>query len=400
MENTQITGTRKRPVRTVCSKLMAPFKELYHVFRDDIGLKMLFSDAKNTLKRAGSFVLGNAMVLPFYVLGHEAIHAASYKLLGKGVDYLGLRKELGGGLLEKIFPFISSNVNEFEENVLGAAGSFMNGSPLESLVGSSAPFILTPLGIMLMRKAGKQGSRFREGIGFLIATAPLRNPFDFCSISGALGLEGIEKHLAAGALMASAYVGSYYIANGLEALLKKIKKDKKVQEKEEKPERLRGILSSAKHLAAVALVSLSLAYVGQPDHPMRIPPKQKERNTKEVQDLYNTQQYERTLELVQQEPVKFQKYPEQFRKEIKIMAYAALISRGQRTEETALSDIPPELHNRFYFHLLLLQVSNKEYAEARKTSEKIDRDKLNDNEKQTVDYHRDIIHKTLDTKSF
>jgi len=402
MENPKEKVKRTGKARAVCSRLVAPFKELYHVFKDDIGLKMLLSDTKATLKKAGSFVLGNAMALPFYILGHESMHAVSYKLLGKGVDYLGVRKELGGGILEKILPFISTNVTEFNGNLLGGAGSFLNGTPLESIVGSFAPFTATPLGIILMRKAKKHRSLFGEGIGFLIATAPFRNLYDFNSVSGSLGLEGITKHLIAGALMASTYIGSYYAANGLEFLLGKLKRkrnEKAIErekcEKDESPGRCKRFLTSASHVAAVALVSLGLAYAGQPDCPIRISQKQRA----EIQTLYNMQQYEKAIEIIQKEP-KVSSRRHYFNENMEILAYAGLVATGQRTEDIALLDIAPEFHNKFYFHLMLHQVTAKDYPGARKTSEKIDLSKLDDKGKQTFDAALDFIIRQENTKSF
>ena len=168
--------SKKSLVRTIAKKLADPFIELYHVFKDDLAFSQILTNTAETVKRTGSAAFGAATSLPFFILAHESIHSIAYKLLGIGTDLLAVRPEIGGGLLQKIFPFISTDVTGFYRMALGLAGApVYPDTALETIIHTLLPFILTPSGIGLMRKGKKDKSSFLQGIGLLIATAPFRN---------------------------------------------------------------------------------------------------------------------------------------------------------------------------------------------------------------------------------
>ncbi len=205
-------------IKRASKKAVEPFAELYYVLKDDIGLGNIASDTRKTIGNAAKVGAGVVASIPFYTIGHEALHAISFKMLGKGVDYFGLKECIGGGVFQKIFPRISTNLEEFGLSCFGVV-SGIGMTDLENVVMSLVPFALTPFGFSLIRKGKKDKSLFTQGMGLVLALAPLlsirRAPQSILYPYTALFRSGLASYAVGAGIAASVFVGSKYIADGL-----------------------------------------------------------------------------------------------------------------------------------------------------------------------------------------
>ena len=101
---------------------------------------------------------------------HELLHAAGCVLFGGGVEELTIQSYYGGGILEKVFPFVRSGGAYAGQLTVFDTG----GSDLCYFVTSFFPFLLTVfLGVPMLVLALKKESTVLHGIGFVHAVLPV-----------------------------------------------------------------------------------------------------------------------------------------------------------------------------------------------------------------------------------
>ena len=101
---------------------------------------------------------------------HELLHAAGCVLCGGSVETLNIQAVYGGGLLEKLFPFVRSGGDYAGQLV----GFDTGGSDVCYFVTSVFPFVLTVFfGVPLLVLASRKGSTLLHGVGFVQAVLPV-----------------------------------------------------------------------------------------------------------------------------------------------------------------------------------------------------------------------------------
>lgn len=101
---------------------------------------------------------------------HELLHAAGCVLFGGGVEELTIRSVYGGGLLEKIFPFVKSGGAYAGQLTRFDTG----GSDLCYFATSFFPFLLTVFfGVPMLVLALARKSAMLHGVGFVHAVLPV-----------------------------------------------------------------------------------------------------------------------------------------------------------------------------------------------------------------------------------
>jgi len=109
-----------------------------------------------------------------YVPFHELLHVAGCEVTGGDVDRMTLDPAYGGRLLAALLPFVEPG-----GDYAGRLTSFRtNGSDLCYLATDAAPFLLTLLGVPLLKHATKKGAPALAGAATILALAP------FVSLSG------------------------------------------------------------------------------------------------------------------------------------------------------------------------------------------------------------------------
>jgi tetratricopeptide (TPR) repeat protein len=279
---------------------------------------------------------------------HESIHSIFYKAMGYGTDYFGISPRVGGRALSRIFPWISTNIEEvFGKAYLGVSSLPVVLPPAEDVASSLFPYIITPAGFLLMKKGKK--SAFAAGAGIYIASAPLRHCMDTDFFRSATHIVGDNPGLAAAcsaALAVGAYIGSKYAADGIRWLSGKIRKKGIFGEK----------LAGAKYYAAAAASAALLAFIAKPNLPARQSPAETKENRKMLNRLYNSQRYGEMLETGLEGR---RGYEENF-----MLCYAQLVAKGKMDEGYAAERLSGKRRERFYIYLGLGLMHQKMYEEA------------------------------------
>jgi len=135
---------------------------------------------KNWIKRSLPLAAGIAITAPISLFAHEALHAATNKLLG-GVNYqIYMSPAMGGELVKKIIPYINTN-SEFAQgdnsSYLGRAVMSRNveTTSLEGVLITAAPYLLSVLGAHLVNKGIREKDLFKAGVGISLAVPLLNN---------------------------------------------------------------------------------------------------------------------------------------------------------------------------------------------------------------------------------
>lgn len=127
------------------------FKSIYDEIQEDLDFSYLFSGERKLLKtNLAAFASFGIFSLP-----HELIHAGVNHLTGGTNKEIVLNTLYGGQLWEKIIPGVESKVLF---PLLGGYVQFENPSTTGSLAATVAPYVLTPLGIYLMKKGKEKES--------------------------------------------------------------------------------------------------------------------------------------------------------------------------------------------------------------------------------------------------
>lgn len=110
-----------------------------------------------------------------YVPVHELLHAAGCLVAGGSVTQLEIDELYGGGLLSRIFPFVTAG-----SDYAGRLSGFdTGGSDLTYLATDLAPFLLTVFpGVWALRRSGAAGAAAGFGFWLPFALAP------FLSLTG------------------------------------------------------------------------------------------------------------------------------------------------------------------------------------------------------------------------
>ena len=127
------------------------FKSIYNEIQEDIDFSYLFSGKRKLLKtNLAAFASFGIFSLP-----HELIHAGTNSLTGGINKEIVLNTLYGGALWERIIPGVESKVLF---PLLGGYVQIENPSTVGTLAATVAPYVLTPLGIYLMKKGKEKES--------------------------------------------------------------------------------------------------------------------------------------------------------------------------------------------------------------------------------------------------
>ena len=127
------------------------FGSIYNEIQADIDFSHLFSGQRKLLKtNLAAFASFGIFSLP-----HELIHAGANYLTGGTNKEIVINTLYGGPLWEKIIPGVES---KFLFPLLGGYVKFENPSLAGSLTATIAPYVLTSLGIYLMKKGKEKES--------------------------------------------------------------------------------------------------------------------------------------------------------------------------------------------------------------------------------------------------
>ncbi len=127
------------------------FRSIYSEIQTDLDFSYLFSGDRKLLKTN----LAAFASFGFFSLPHELIHAGTNYLTGGTNKEIVINTLYGGPLWEKIIPGVESKILF---PLLGGYVKFENPSLAGSLTATVAPYILTPLGIYLMKKGKEKES--------------------------------------------------------------------------------------------------------------------------------------------------------------------------------------------------------------------------------------------------
>ncbi len=347
--------------RKIGRKLAEPFAEIYSSLKNDLAIGDVVRSAVKKDERKGflpnlwasakkgiSAATGWIASVPLYVMAHESLHSIFYKIRGPGTNYLGVHPRVGGGLLSKIFPWISTNIEEvFNKPYIGVANIPAALSPAEDAASSLLPYVVTPIGFLLMRKGKK--SAFVAGAGIYIASAPLRHGMDVDFVRTASRVLEDSPGLAAAcgaAIAAGVYIASKYAADGIQWASGKISKKGFLKEK----------WIAAKYYGLAAASSAALAFIAKPNLPVKMPRAEHEKGRKTLRTLYNSGRYEEMLGTGLEGR---KEYEEHF-----MLCYAELVVQGKMEEEDAVARLSGEHRERFYIYLGLGLMHKKKYDEA------------------------------------
>lgn len=129
-----------------------------------------------------------------YVPIHELLHALGCAATGGTVTTLEIQSQYGGALLARVFPFVLAG-GEYA----GRLSDFdTHGSDAVYLATDALPFVLSVLGVPLIRTAAGRARPGLLGPGFVLGLAPFYSlPGDYfemgsIAVTGAVGLFGSE----------------------------------------------------------------------------------------------------------------------------------------------------------------------------------------------------------------
>ncbi len=133
--------------------------------------------------RLALLMLGAALSWWVYVPVHELLHAAGCLLGGGGVERLEIAPLYGGSLLAQIFPFVVA-----ESDYAGRLSGFdTGGNDGIHILTVALPYILAPVGFLLLGRALRQGSPFLFGASTPLLFSPLISVTgDFLELGGIL----------------------------------------------------------------------------------------------------------------------------------------------------------------------------------------------------------------------
>ncbi len=135
----------KNPVKGIS------FKSIYNEIQADLDFSHLFSGERKLLKtNLAAFASFGAFSLP-----HELIHAGTNYLTGGVNKHIVINTLYGGPLWEKIIPGVESKLLF---PLLGGYVEFTNPSTAGTITTAAAPYLLTSLGIYLMKKGKERES--------------------------------------------------------------------------------------------------------------------------------------------------------------------------------------------------------------------------------------------------
>lgn len=127
------------------------FKSIWDEMQEDLDFSDLFSGKRKLLKvNLTAFASFGIFSLP-----HELIHAGTNYLTGGTNKEIVINTLYGGPLWEKIIPGIESKVLF---PLIGGYVKFENPSTIGTLTTTIAPYVLTPIGIYLMKKGKERES--------------------------------------------------------------------------------------------------------------------------------------------------------------------------------------------------------------------------------------------------
>lgn len=126
---------------------------------------------ENKIKNLSSYLAGVIVSSPIYLYLHEALHNFANKLVG-GVQYgISMSKYFGGSLINKILPWVTTDVREGE---LGTSqvSCPINVTAPDVMFELLIPYILTIPGFMMLQKGLKEKKPFwtASGTAYIIPT--------------------------------------------------------------------------------------------------------------------------------------------------------------------------------------------------------------------------------------
>lgn len=338
-------------IRKAAGSVASQFSDLKRYLAEDLALGSLFSaksanELKNSVKESAkrnlAALLGYASITPFYVFAHEGLHSVAYKLMGHGIDYFGVSELAGGSVFQKMFPWVSTNLREFVDkwNLFGSVNTEPEPSRAEYASGLFAPYILTPLGIYLLQKGREKGSRFIQGIGFVMAASPFTHIHtEMKNIAYTItGWESPVLNTAIGAVIAAGtYAASSYIVGKVRGLFRK------KQEKEAVHPPAGNFRSMAGYYAALAASAVLIGYAGKPTLPIMHSGRELAENKDMISRLCSEQKFD---ELLSKGLGSRKEYADELAE-----AYAAMAASSFISKDRAAGMVSKEVLYKFHISL-------------------------------------------------
>ncbi len=153
-------------------------------------IEVLAGSARSPIRILGGLTAATLLAWWIYVPVHELLHALGCVLAGGSVSELRIGILYGGGILEKLIPFVRGG-GEYAGQLSGFA---TGGSDLVHLATDFLPFVATLFGaVTLLRFARRSGSFVWFGAGFVLVAAPLISlPGDFYEIGSIVAGDLLE----------------------------------------------------------------------------------------------------------------------------------------------------------------------------------------------------------------
>ncbi len=162
------------------------FESIYKEMQGDMDFSYLFSGKRKLLKtNIAAFASFGFISLP-----HELIHAGTNYLTGGINKHIVINTLYGGSLWEKLIPGVESKLL-FPP--LGGHVDFTNPSAAGTIASAAAPYLLTPLGIYLMKKGKEKRNMILSAGGTGLALIHLGGVIGDWKLAGQKTLEkGVE----------------------------------------------------------------------------------------------------------------------------------------------------------------------------------------------------------------
>lgn len=135
---------------------------------------------KNWIKRSLPLAAGITITAPVSLFAHEALHAATNKLLD-GINYqIYMSPAMGGDLVKKIVSYVTTSQELAKGDNASYLGRAVMGQNSEitifgSALISAAPYALSILGVYLVNKSIREKDLFKAGVGISLAVPLLNN---------------------------------------------------------------------------------------------------------------------------------------------------------------------------------------------------------------------------------